>query len=229
MIQTAYDYISEGFGALPLKSNKAPLLPEGHPYLYDLIPDSHIDTLFMRADKIGIACGEVSDGFMAIDFDCHEKENIRQIFNNFMRNESAKSIIDNYNLPIFKTPSGGYHIYFKSETKNHPGICLSRWSAGGVMVEVRGHGQYVCLYPSTGYKQLCGSEIIKTATISNDERDLLFSIAESFNEMIKIENEDKKGTGKWPEKFDISKPIGRYNETESENAKQLLIEKEKLF
>jgi len=223
MIQSAQDYISEGFGALPLKSNKSPMLPEGHNYLYSIISEDNIDSLFMRADKIGIACGQVSDGFMCLDFDCHGGQNISQIFNEYMRNESIKNIIDTHLLPVYKTPSGGYHIYFKGEVKNHPGMCLSRYEDKTVMIEVRGHGQYVCLFPSSGYKKLCGSEIIKVSTISNDERDILFSVATSFNQAITAPETEKKGTGKWPDKFDITKPIGRYNETEQEHAKSLLL------
>ena len=224
MIQSAFEYISEGFGALPLKSNKAPMLPEGHNYLYEIINEDRIDAFFMKADKIGIACGAVSDGFLAIDFDCHSNQDIKTVFNGFMRHETVKSILDNYNLPVYRTPSGGYHIYLKSESKRQTGMCLSKWDDGDVMIEVRGHGQYVCLFPSTGYEKLCGSEIIKVATVTDEEREALFSIGQSFNQFIKAPETEKKGTGKWPEKFDTSKPIGRYNETETEHAKGLLIE-----
>ena len=224
MIQAAFDYISEGFGALPLKANKSPMLPEGHNYLYSFVEDSNIDSLFMRADKIGVACGMISGGFMALDFDAHKKQNIPHIFNEFMRTECIKTIIETHKLPVFKTPSGGYHVYFKSENKAHPGMCLAKWDDSEVMIEVRGHGQYVCLFPSTGYIQLCGSEIIKVATISNEERETLFSVAESFNLAIKPPETEKKGSGKWPEKFDTSRPIGKFNETEVEYCKNLLLD-----
>ena len=156
MIQAAYTYIGEGFGAIPLKPNKHPLLPKGHQYLYQLIKEDDIDSLFMRADKIGIACGEVSGGFYCIDFDAHNGENIRQVFNDFMRNEVVKNIIDTHKLPVFKTPSGGYHIYYRHENKKYGGHYISKWDTGKTMIEVRGHGQYVCCFPSLGYKKLAG-------------------------------------------------------------------------
>ncbi len=224
MIQAALEYISEGFGALPLYADKTPMLKIGHPYLYEPIKEELVEQLFMRAEKIGIACGSVSNGFMCLDFDAHDGQDIRKIFNDFIRNESVKSIITNNNLPFYKTPSGGYHVYFKTDDLQAKGHAISKWEDGDVMIEVRGHGQYVCLFPSDGYKKLGGSEIIKVATISVEERDLLFTISESFNQRVKLSDSGKKGSGKWPTKFDTSKPIGRFNETEVEYAKGLLID-----
>ena len=223
MIQAAYTYIGEGFGAIPLKPNKHPLLPEGHQYLYQLIKEDDIDSLFMRADKIGIACGEVSGGFYCIDFDAHNGENIRQVFNDFMRNEVVKNIIDTHKLPVFKTPSGGYHIYYRHENKKYGGHYISKWDTGKTMIEVRGHGQYVCCFPSLGYKKLAGVDIVEVSEITTEERDALFTIAESFNQHI-APPEEHKGTGVWPEKFDTSKLTGRYSENEAEHAKDLLRE-----
>jgi hypothetical protein len=224
MIQTALDYISEGFGALPLYADKSPMLKTGHPYLYETIKDDIAEQLFLKAEKIGIACGEVSHGFICLDFDAHKGQDIRKIFNEFLRNEAVKSIVTSNNLPIFKTPNNGYHIYFKTDDLKAKGHAISKWEDGDVMIEVRGHGQYVCLYPSEGYKQLGGSEIIKVATISIEERDLMFSVAESFNQLIKLQEPGKKGSGKWPTKFDTSKPIGKFNEIEVEYTKGLLID-----
>lgn len=222
MITEARQLIAEGFGALPLKANKAPLLPEGHQYLYELIPEDQIDSLFMKAAKIGIACGQASDGFYCIDFDAHKGENIASIFNQYWQNEAARLIIETNKLPVFKTPSGGFHIYFRCEVKNQPGRHLSKWETGEVMIETRGHGQYVACFPSSGYKKLAGTDIIEVSRITTDERDTLFDIATGFNQFIKTDEPTAKGSGKWPEQWDTSKPIGRYNETEAEHAKEIL-------
>lgn len=207
-----------------MKGDKSPMLESGHNYLYQLIDEQDIDRLFMRAQKVGIACGKVSNGFYCMDFDCHGGEDIRTVFNKFARNDTVKTIIDKYHLPIFKTPSGGYHLYFKLEDVTYKGHCISKWANGTVMIEIRGHGQYVCTFPSDDYLQLAGSEIIKVATITTDEKEALFSIAESFNLYISKPEQNNKGNGIWPDKFDTSKPIGRYNETEVEHAKELLVD-----
>lgn len=223
MIKAAQDYISEGFAAVPLYTDKSPMVEQGANYLYQIYKDDEIDRMFLRAEKIGISCGPVSGGFYAIDFDCHKGENIQSIFTAFVNNEFVKTIIDTYDLPIFKTMSGGYHIYFKCEEDVISGHALSKWESGDVMIEIRGKGQYIALFPSKGYKRLSGSEIIKVAKISKEEKDTLLAVAQSFNKYIRIE-EEGKGSGKWPEKWDVSKPIGRYNETESNHAKDILNE-----
>ena len=224
MIKTAYEYIGEGFAAIPLQDNKHPLLPPNHPYLYQLVSDDDIDSLFMRAEKIGIVCGAVSDGFYALDFDCHGGENIQSIFNDYMTRPEVKHITETYKLPIFRTPSGGFHIYFRCDKKDYHGHYISKWENGGTMIEIRGHGQYVATFPSAGYKKLGGSSIVKTSRISEEERDILLTMAETYNLCIVKPEDAKKGTGKWPDKFDTSKPIGRYNETEAYHAKDLLID-----
>ena len=47
----ALDYTAEGFGVLPLKGNKAPALPTGHNYLYEIMTDEDINRLFANAKK----------------------------------------------------------------------------------------------------------------------------------------------------------------------------------
>lgn len=224
MKQAAIDYICEGFGALPIKADKLPMLPMGHPYLYSLIPEESIDTLFGKPNKIAIACGAVSSGFMALDFDKHQGQDAQSIFNAFMENDKVRVIVENYQLPIYQTPSGGFHIYFKSETKNRPGFHLSKWADTTVMIEVRGHGQYIIVDPSPGYSHIVGSEILKVATISDDEVDTLLDVARSFNQCITIPSTEKKTGGKWPEKFDTDFAIGKFNENEIEYTKGVLIE-----
>ena len=67
MIDFAYDLLNEGLNPLPLKSNKAPMLEKGHNYLYEKVKEDDVEKLFKQAEKIGIACGLVSDGFYCID------------------------------------------------------------------------------------------------------------------------------------------------------------------
>ena len=220
MIDTAHNYIAEGFGALPLKNDKSPLLPVGHNYLYNLITETDIDTLFIKAEKIGIACGEVSDNFECIDFDGHNGEPIRKIFNAYIKDVGVKTIVELHDLPIIKTPSGGYHIYYKSDNFQ-PGADHAKWESGKTMIETRGHGQYVATIPSKGYTHITGSEIIKIARISQDERDYLISIAENFSQKS-FEPKQKSGKN-WPKKYDESTVWGRYSENEIDEAKDLLI------
>jgi hypothetical protein len=217
----AQDYLSEGFNPLPLWAAKNPNLPKGHPYLYEPVSILEINKLFSNTDKIGIACGDVSNGFECIDFDAKHGEPVREIFNKFMADEGVKEIIIRNKLPIVKTPSGGYHIYYRHQGKKCPPMHLASWESGTVMIETRGDGSYVATIPSDGYKQVSGSSILEIARIDKDERDYLLSVAEGFSQKI-ITKSEKLTKGKWPTKFDTSTVWGKYNEEETTEMKDIL-------
>jgi hypothetical protein len=66
LIEVAHELIAEGLNPLPLWNSKAPMLEAGHNFLYETITD--VDSRFLKAEKIGIACGLVSE-FYCIDFE----------------------------------------------------------------------------------------------------------------------------------------------------------------
>jgi len=219
---TALEYAGEGFSVLPLKENKHPNLPIGHNNLYEIMPDAEIELKFNNTAKIGIACGYVSGGFECIDFDAHKGEPIIPIFNKFMEHPDVKSIVNSNHLPVLQTPSGGFHIYYKNAYKYARGRMLAAWQDGTVMIEVRGHGQYVCTLPSEGYNQLSGSEIVKVIELSIEEVDVLYAVAEKLTQCNIVKTSDKS-VGTWPDKF-TDTVWGKYSEEEVEHAKDLLIE-----
>ena len=219
MISAAYEYLSEELSVLPLKADKSPALPVGHNLLYERAKESDIEQLFMGSKKIGIACGNVSNGFECIDFDAHDGEDIRTIFNDYMKDDGIFTIVETNNLPIIKTMGGGYHLYYKSNIIEGSRK-LARWTNGNTMIETRGEGAYVATIPSEGYTLLKGSELIKIATITDEERDYLLSVAENFTQQ-KITPIDS-GSGKWQSKFDTSTAWGKFNETGEDEAKDIL-------
>lgn len=225
LAEVAYDLLMEGFNPLPIKADKHPKLPQGHPYLYERIPDDKVHSLFSNVPKLGIACGDVSGGFMAMDFDAHKNQPITDIFNQYTSDEAVKSIITRYNLPLFKTPSGGYHIYFKSPYKKSKGRKYAAWEDGECMIEVRGHGQYIIVYPSPGYTQISGCSINEVPCLTEYEVDCLVDTAATFSQFIKAKDTPVRTTkGSWPDKFDTTTLHGRYNETEVDEAKRILTE-----
>lgn len=219
--QTAHDYLAEGFNPLPLRNNKAPMLSVGHTYLYEPVKDEDIDRLFSRAEKIGIACGDVSGGFECLDFDGKGGKPIGEIFAKFMADQYVQNIVSMNNLPVAQTPSGGFHIYYRHPELKQPSHHLATWSDGTVMIETRAHGSYVATIPSNGYKQLSGSSLVEVSRIDRDERDKLLSVAASLTELVVTKTLRTVG-GKWPEKFDTDTAWGRYNEEELDEMKQIL-------
>jgi hypothetical protein len=145
----AYDLLMEGLQPLPLKDNKAPLLDKGHNYLYELVKEDDIQKLFEKAQKIGIACGKVSDGFYCLDFDKHNGEPIDDIYNSYISLPYIKDLLSQGKLSIYSTAGGGYHIYFIYRDEVLTGECFAYWQTKSVMIEIRGNGQYAACWPST--------------------------------------------------------------------------------
>lgn len=221
-VDTALEWASEGYNPLPLKANKAPNLSPGHGFLYS--PIDKIESRFQSCEKIGIACGDVSGGFYCIDFDKHQGQDIEGVFTSFFENESIQHLIATDHLIFYKTPSGGYHCYFRFP-KTMSGTVFSRWSDGKVMIELRGHGQYIATYPSPGYEYVAGNDLVKLQTIEDQSViDWIFQFCASYNQdqatKQKIYNE--KSERKWPEKWDDRKVDGKFNNECADIAKQLL-------
>ena len=154
----AHDLLMEGLQPLPLKENKAPMLEKGHNYLYESIKEDDVDRLFNNAQKIGIACGKVSSGFYCLDFDKHNGEPIKDIYESFISLPYIFGLILEGKLSIYSTAGGGYHIYFIYKDHVLSGEVFAYWETKSVMIEIRGNGQYAACWPSQGYQHINGPE-----------------------------------------------------------------------
>jgi hypothetical protein len=226
MKQIAEQYLNASLNPLPLRENKAPNLRSGHPYLYEANDDLEgFDS--PNTVRIGVACGEVSDNFCALDFDRHQGQELQAIFYEFIDTDAVASLIAQRKLSIYSTPSGGYHIYMRTEDVPKPAV-FSRYDDGSVMIEMRGHGQYVATYPSAGYMHLKGCELIDTPHIEQYEAEYLFQRATMFNafvdDAVKVTGNSLSDKSRaWPDTWPNDTPDGIYNNTGADAAKQCLI------
>ena len=139
-----------------------------------------------RARGLAVICGAVSGGLEVIDFDLK-----------YATWDIYKEVVEKVPYTIYKkmhivkTKSHGYHWYYKcetiegnqklasrlptmEETKNNPHI------KGYTIIETRGEGGYVVAPPSSGYQiEQEGINIINI-----EERELLFEVLRSFNEIV---------------------------------------------
>jgi hypothetical protein len=225
LINEAHDLQMAGFNPLPLKENKAPMLEKEHPFLYEQITD--IDRRFKTAKKIGIACGKVSGGFYCLDFDAHNNEPIDDIYQDFIKIDFVKNLINQGKLSIYKTAGGGYHFYFLLDT-NDPiqGSAISFWKTKSVMIELRGNGQYVACFPSKGYEHILGVDYIKLTPLEDLQEYLsIKDFAHSFNLYKDLVTKEKtQSNKKWAENWKPTTPDGKYN-LECENEAKELLEK----
>lgn len=220
LLEAAQEFFSEGLNPLPLLKNKAPQLPSGHPFLYEKI--NNLESRFMRCEKIGIACGKVSEGFYCIDFDGHDGEDIESVFIEFFNNETVQYLMNQDFLSFYKTPSGGFHCYLKYN-EIVSGTTYSRWPSDKVMIEIRGNGQYAATFPSEGYEYVAGNEFIKLNYIEKEAFIWLTELASSFNQFhSELKDISGKSNRKWPDKWDDHTPDGKYNNENCDDAKILL-------
>jgi hypothetical protein len=213
LIDIAEDYKLAGLNPLPLYKDKAPKLAPGHPYLYEEVPDHLIERLFERAEKIGIACGSVSDKFYCIDFDKHGGQDIKTIFEQYIQNPIVYELLRTKRISAYVTPSQGYHLYYKGSIEQG-GQTFAKWDAKEVMIEMRGNGQYAAVYPSEGYAHLHGCEITEVDRLELSEEQELHNLARSFTLFFsqKDQSTNEKSDRKWPEKWDTNNPRGKFNE-----------------
>jgi hypothetical protein len=222
LIDEAQMLYDEGFNPLPLFNTKAPMLKKGHPYLYEKI--DKIEWRFKKAEKIGIACGAISEGFYCIDFDAHKGQNIKQVFDYFVNLPNIQYLINTGQLSVYSTAGGGYHVYFKHTEEIIKGTVFAHWEDGETMVELRGNGQYVACYPSTGYQYITGVEIVKIQPL--EEYQWIFDLLTTFNQYhkkTKIKLANNHEVRKWAEYWRDNTPTGKYNIEFANEAKELLV------
>ena len=221
----AHDLLMEGLQPLPLKENKAPMLEKGHNYLYESIKEDDVDRLFNNAQKIGIACGKVSNGFYCLDFDKHNGEPIKDIYESFISLPYIFGLILEGKLSIYSTAGGGYHIYFIYKDDVLSGEVFAYWETKSVMIEIRGNGQYAACWPSQGYQHINGPEYLKLEPLeSSEEFNAIKDLSHSFNKYKEIVSKTRTidSNKKWAESWKDTTPDGKYNIENQQEAKDLL-------
>lgn len=187
---------------------KTPLTPEEVEQLYNSetirphVENSSGEKVGIRlfnASGIGIIAGKVSGGLEIIDVDTkHDTTG--------SLGEDLKTLIRD-NLPelypslvIAQTQSGGYHIYYRCSSIEGNKKLASKQNKE-VLVETRGEGGYVVAPPSPGYSYIQGDPS-NIPTITPSQRDLLFNISQSFNELPEVKPPPK-----------VAYPEAKYNPT----------------
>lgn len=181
----AKENLKAQLSVIPTKVDKLPALSTWKPYQSERLKEEEIDTLFNGPNVKGLAiiCGAVSGNLEVIDVDTkHDTtgtlwEELRVLIEDNLPELYTK-------LVIAQTKSGGYHIYYRCSTIAG-NLKLSTKLNREVLVETRGEGGYVIAPPTPGYKYIQG-DTDTIPTITPEDRDILFSIAKSFNELEEI-------------------------------------------
>ena len=178
----AQEYLKAQLSVIPTKEDKLPALPTWKPYQSQRIKEDEVEDLFTGANVKGLAiiCGAISGGLEVIDVDT-KHDTTGSLW------EELRALIED-NLPelysrlvIAQTKSGGYHIYYRCSSIAG-NLKLSTKKNREVLVETRGEGGYVIAPPTPKYTYIQG-EPGNIPTITTEERDILFSISKSFNQL----------------------------------------------
>ena len=167
----------DNFSIIPLKG-KIPILKEWPKFAEEKIAYKDVQH---HKDNFGIVCGY--DNLEVIDVDNHFQD----------ADKLYEFIEDNCDLSkylIIKTGGGGYHIYFKCEALEGSQKLAQRLNdkeRPEVLVETRGKGGQVVFYNNI----ICGN-ILDIPVITAEERNILFQVCRSLNEIEKKTNVTKE-------------------------------------
>ena len=184
----AEEYLKAQLSVIPTKEDKTPAVGKWKPYQTERLTNVDI----FKADfvkGIGIVCGAISGNLEVIDVDT--KHDTTGSLWSELRGLIEDNLPELYSrLVIAQTKSGGYHIYYRCSSIAG-NLKLAEKLNREVLIETRGEGGYVIAPPTPGYRYIQG-EPVNIPTITPEERERLFSISKSFNELE--ENKPKVNT-----------------------------------
>jgi len=189
LLQSAKSYAKKGLSVISTDNSKTSIFA-WKKYQSNIATDQELEQMFNtpKAKGIAVICGAVSGNLEVIDVDC--KYGIKW-------EEYEAKILDAHpelygRLKIIRTKSNGYHIYYRCESIEGNQKLAERPATDDekfinpnakqfVLIETRGEAGYVIAPPSDGYTPLDTNDI---PIITLEERDLLLSIARSFNQIV---------------------------------------------
>jgi len=203
----AIEYLNLGFSIIPIKEDKSPALRSWKPYQQEKAKLTDVGIHFSSSNVHGLAiiCGAVSGGLEVIDVDTkHDSTNT--LWNKFSSKIPKELFL---RLVVAQTRSGGYHLYYRCD-RIEGNIKLANSQSSETLIETRGEGGYVVAYPSPGYKFIQGDPG-NIPSILVEDRDKLFNIARSFNQIEPIIKHSKSSTSTKAFSYGIS-PFDDYNQ-----------------
>jgi len=186
---TAKEYIQKrGLSVITILDNKRPALYEWKTLQQkaienpeDLFTGAKVNTKF-PIYGLGVITGSVNGNLEVIDIDTKNdtKGGIWKALKEEIEN-TLPALLGQF--LIVQTKSGGYHIYYRSETIEG-NLKLANNPKGEAILETRGEGGYVVAPPTPGYTIIQG-DYNSIPDITLEERDTLLSICRSLDQQKK--------------------------------------------
>lgn len=161
---------------------------------------------YPKTMAILIACGKGSGNLEVLDFDTKHDETGTIV------QRWAKSLSFSprqLGLPIIRTMSGGYHIYYRLPYTPEGNQKLTRNPNGDAVIETRGQGGYVIAPPHPSYRVVYNS-LDNIPTITKEQHEEMFRVAVSLDEMPDVKT--FKNYGQEPSENAGSRPGDQYEQ-----------------
>ena len=180
-IETAVGYLDAGLSCLPAeRAKKHPSIGSWKTWAKRLPTRIEVEAWFAnRQDGICVVAGAVSGNLECMDFDNHG-----ELFEAWMQKVDAALL---KKLVIEQSPSGGYHVMYRSTSQVEGNLKLARGIRDGkltTLIETRGEGGLFLCCPTEGYVLQQG-EFAHIPTIEPVEREALLNAARSLDEQVR--------------------------------------------
>lgn len=219
LLLAAGKYISNGICVIATRNNKRAFLKWEH--LQDTIitqKEAEIQFNDPRAEALAIITGKSSGNLEIVDLDL-KYDITGNLFERYCQAIDVNAPFLRQKLLMVKTRSGGYHFYYRcSEIEGNQKLARRPSTAEElakdpddkvkVLFETRGNKGYVIAPPSEGYTTIQNIKGIQSITL--DERDIVLSLARSFNELYDEPIKAHKSSTYNPKEFGLS-PFDDYN------------------
>lgn len=206
MLEAAQGLVAAGYSVVPMErrgSQKRPRLQSWSEYRTRQPTPDELERWFgAGTGSVAIVCGAASGGVEVIDFDCGG-----EAFQAWRDRVAAALPELAPKLVVQRTPSGGYHVVYRTSARVGPSVKLARKLVSSnedhvtvagrryqttetrdgqrraliTLIETRGEGGLAICSPSPGYEIEQG-QLATPPELDDDQRDELLSIARDFDE-----------------------------------------------
>jgi len=188
-LETAISYHRAGLKVIPFykRPDGSVTFPSDYARYREAQEIGDIERLF-STDAAGIAL-LCTDGIEAFDIDVkHDPKGTitSEFLDNLKVSLAGKEAFQK--CVIQRTKSKGWHIIYRTENPGGNQKLTYRADSKEAVIETRGQGGLLFVYPSPGYELKKGS-LEDIGDISADERAILFRCAEELNERIEAETD----------------------------------------
>ncbi|MFH0782522.1 MAG: DUF3987 domain-containing protein [Pseudomonadota bacterium] len=173
--RAAQTLLKAGFSVIPTGSDKRPTVATWKPFQDRLMTKEEAQKYFINGARLAVVGGRISGNLECLDID---DPTTYQPFLDLLEMRFP-------NLPgkllKRKTPSGGYHLIYRSSSQVPGNLKLACDQTGKVRIETRGEGGYFLSPPSEGYCVISGS-LTDCPTLCPAEVEAIHTIAQAFDE-----------------------------------------------